>query len=109
MNRRTFIASAVAVAAAGLFPATQQRRGMLHLFSNYEGELVAANTLDEAARYHDCELGGSAEPEEGWSQVPDGARVPICDWDDTGETETMTASEWAAQFDEPTQVATTYA
>jgi hypothetical protein len=83
---------------------------MKHLYENHEGETIAADTLEDAARYHDCELGGAAEPEEGWSQVPDNASIPILDGDDDkpGETITKTARQWAEECDHVTQVLTTY-
>lgn len=81
---------------------------MKHLFSNYEGEVVAADTLDQAARFHDCELGGAADPEEGWSQIADTARIPFKEEEGDDPAETKTASEWAADYNEPTLVSTTY-
>ena len=81
---------------------------MNHLYQNGEGEIVAADSLEQAIRYHDCELGGMATPEDGWTQIPDDAKVPIGDPHGTGKTETKTAKEWASEYDEPTQAATTY-
>jgi len=80
---------------------------MKHLYSNYENEMVDADTLEEAARYHDCELGGADYPEDGWSQIADKAIIPIVD-EETGLTEKKTAREWADEYDTVTQVATTY-
>jgi hypothetical protein len=82
---------------------------MEHLYSNSEGELVVANSIDEAARCHDCELGGAAEPEKGWHQIDDNAKVPIMQFDSDKEGEVVkTAKEWAEECDRVCQVATTY-
>lgn len=80
---------------------------MNHLYQNEEGELVAADTLEDAARHHDCELGGSAEPDDEWSQVPDEKVVAITDGE-SGERIQKTAREWAAECPSPVLVATTY-
>lgn len=86
---------------------------MKHLYDNGEGELVVADSLEDAHRYHDIELGGEDDPAEiahlleGWVQVEDDAEVPIIQ-DDEKTTETKTAKEWASEHDTVTQVATTY-
>lgn len=86
---------------------------MKHLYDNGEGELVVADTLEQAHLYHDVELGGHKDPDEladlkdGWFQVDDNAKVPIFDQEEDKPI-VRTAAEWAAEHDEPTQVATTY-
>jgi hypothetical protein len=88
---------------------------MKHLYDNGEGELVVADSLQEAHHHHDVEMGGTNNPIElvemfsQWSQVDDDAEVPILDLEvDTTTITTKTAREWAEMYDEPTQVATTY-
>lgn len=74
---------------------------MLHLYSNFEGELVSADTVEQAAKYHDCVLGGEEKPRDDWTQVQDVAFVPI-------DGQIKRASEWAAEDDSPQHVLTTY-
>jgi hypothetical protein len=127
MKRRTFLKSCTAALAAMILPRQQHARatGMKHLYWNDEGETVAANSVEQAARYHDAELSGYTITKEefrdgeffvhvegglspnGWSRIPDNNPFPIANQDDGG-TLTKLASEWAAECDEPTQVATTY-
>ena len=80
---------------------------MRHIYSNFEGELVAANSLRAAAKHHDCELGGAKQIEDGWSQVDDNHVIAI-DCEDAGRTIRHKAKTWARQYDTVTQVATTY-
>lgn len=80
---------------------------MLHVYQNFDGELVVADTAEQAGTYHDCELGGNAEIQGDWDQVPDAAVIPIRD-SESETTEKKPASEWAAEYDKPTQIATTY-
>lgn len=80
---------------------------MNHIFSNDEGELVVASTVEIAATYYDCTLGGLEKPElERWDLIPDCERIGIVD--ETGLEQVKLASEWAAEFSSPTQIATTY-
>lgn len=79
---------------------------MKHLYQNDEGEMVVADTLEQAAEYHDIILGGNTGPLSGWTQVGDEVVVPIGNED--GTSESRTAKEWAEGWDEPTQIATTY-
>lgn len=110
MKRRTFlqvVAGMVAVAFAPL--ARAERPGMRHLYWNGEGETVAANSLEEAARFHDCEMAGKAEPDNDWEQIDDDDLFTINDYDSDGRSVTKSAGEWAAECREVTQVASTYA
>ena len=79
---------------------------MMHCYQNDDGEIIAANSIDEAARYHDCELGGAAEPEDGWRELPDAELVSVRE--DDGTVATKTAGEWAAEHGKPGYVSTTY-
>jgi hypothetical protein len=81
---------------------------MKHLFQNSDGELVAADTVEQAAHYHDCQLGGDEEPQPGWSQVPDDKVITVHDDDDPEGTSAKTAREWAEDCDVAEQIATTY-
>lgn len=88
---------------------------MKHLYDNGDGELVVADSLEQAHLYHDVELGGEknskilAELRESWFQVDDEAEVPILLGEENNtDYEKKKAKEWAAEFDRPSQIATTY-
>ena len=89
----------------------RERKKMKHVYQNDDGEQIAADTKEQAARYHDCELGGAKELpedwEEDWSVVPDSSVLTINVLD--GVPETKTAREWAAEHDSPNYVSSTYA
>lgn len=80
---------------------------MRHLFQNRDGETIAADTLDQAARYHDCELGDWDEPLSGWRQLPDDEELPVYD-DRSDSFTTKSSREWAEECNQPTIVASTY-
>lgn len=110
MTRRSFTALVCGVVAAltvKVWPKLDEPRRMKHLFQNDDGELVAADTAEQAGRYHDCELGGYPEPVGDWRQLDDDEWVDIRDCE-TDAVEVKTAAEWAAEFDQPGIAATTY-
>jgi hypothetical protein len=80
--------------------------GMLHCFMNDDGEVIAADTAEQAGRYHDIELGGHAEIQGTWRQMPDDKEWKVDDEEDG--VQTKTCSEWAAEHETPGYVSTTY-
>ena len=108
MTRREFIGATAAAVVASVLPASKSKP-VMHCYENFDGEIIAAGSLYEAAHWHDCKLGDEPEPLEGWSQISDGARIPIRD-DEKGIV-VKTAAEWAeecASPGEPNYVASTY-
>lgn len=81
---------------------------MKHLFWNGEGETVAADTVEEASHYYDCELGDEAAPTNDWKLIPDETNFTVREAGENGETLTKKAKEWAAECSSTTVVATTY-
>ena len=88
---------------------------MKHVFENGDGEMVAADTLEQAHLYLDVYLAGEkdvavlAELKENWLQIDDLKIIPIIDTASADLTVIeKTAIEWASQFNETTQIATTY-
>lgn len=106
MTRRTALKVLAAVAVASVVPSHEAETW--HTYENSDGEQIAGRTLEEAARYLDCELGGADDfdPDD-WFQVDDHALIPVRNSDD-GTVETKTAAEWAAEHSEPGYVASTY-
>ena len=81
---------------------------MKHLYRNNDGELVAANSVKQAGRYHDCTLGGEPEPLPDWEQVPDDERITIGGVGPRGGRRRKRAGDWAAEYKRVEIVATTY-
>lgn len=85
---------------------------MKHCFRNSDGEVVAADSAEQASRYHDVELGGGELDEADWTQVPDDELIPVLIKDDNpkekDEVVRKPASEWAAMHNTPALVATSY-
>lgn len=81
---------------------------MKHTFENCDGERIAADTLEQAARYLECNLGGAAEPDlDDWEQIDDDAVFGVTEED--GSVVEKTSREWAAEHSEPGYVSSTYA
>jgi hypothetical protein len=75
---------------------------MRHLFDNGDGELVAADTLEDAFAHYGS-LGGEPGDKGDWFMVPDTQDVTIRD--DNGVPETKRAREWAVPHPSPAFVA----
>lgn len=79
---------------------------MKHLYRNSDGETVAADSLEEAARHHDCELGDEPEPQlEDWHQIPD---EKVLRFSEEGKQKTMRAVYLAMDSATVELVLTTY-
>jgi hypothetical protein len=81
---------------------------MKHLYDDGEGEIYAADSVEQAER-HVRELVGEKDydpAEYGWVQVDDDKPLSIRDENDVPVTKT--AREWAAECDKPVQVSTQY-
>lgn len=75
---------------------------MRHLYTNDDGEMVAADTPEQAAAYY---AATSGEPQEKWATVRDDEPVTM-EMDDGPQTKT--AAEWAAGFTAPMLACTCY-
>lgn len=84
------------------------KENMKHIYSNHEGELVVADSLEEAAKHFDIDMGGKDQIQKGWYEIPDDAEVSITDYDGTGKTEVKTAADWAGEYKRPVQISTEY-
>ncbi|MEM8876024.1 MAG: hypothetical protein AAGD32_17395 [Planctomycetota bacterium] len=82
---------------------------MKHLYKNNDGEVVAADSAQQATQFHDVELAGEPANADDWTQIPND-KVITAGADDgpPGYTETHTAAEWAGEHLEPAIVFTTY-
>lgn len=76
---------------------------MQHLYSNDDGEIVAADTPEQAAAHYDG-LTGEPAIDATWTQIEDDKMVTI-DFEN-GPSERKAARDWAAECEEPIQVAT---
>lgn len=84
---------------------------MLHVYDNGEGDLVAANSPQQARDWYK-KSGGLTDDEAGevkdWSPLPDDKALTV-DLDDAPagvpHKVTQTCKEWAAGFTEPNMVA----
>lgn len=81
---------------------------MKHVYVNNDGERIAADTLEDAARYLECTLGGAKEPNlKSWEEIDDDATFGVTQ-DDGTELE-KTSREWASEHSELGYVSSTYA
>lgn len=81
---------------------------MKHLFENSDGEIVAADTAEQASQYHDVELSGVSLNADEWDQLPDGAVIPFVEEDDPKKVIRRTNREWAEEYETPEVHSTTY-
>lgn len=81
---------------------------MRHLFQNEEGEVVAADTAEQAGRLHDCELGGDPEIVGEWTQIPDDQEITMTEEPEPPKKIKKTAAEWAADYMDTAVVSSTY-
>lgn len=78
MNRRQFLIASAAAVAVPFIPTVAKAPAMRHVYENGDGERIAANTLHEAATFHDCTLGVAPAPDlDDWTEIDDDEQVTV--------------------------------